>query len=101
MGKLTLMEWHERFEDPRWPECDQAYDGSTTPQRGELTPKERDILTRVIHDIIWQLRVNNGDPQSLRFVNTQSDGPANGVRIDQESVDALVRALGVLDPRQG
>lgn len=31
-----------------WSEDDLAYDGSSRPQSRELTPRERDVLTRII-----------------------------------------------------
>lgn len=35
-------------EEARWAPDDLAYDGSAWPQRRDLTPRERDVLTRIL-----------------------------------------------------
>jgi hypothetical protein len=39
-----------------WPEGTDAYDGSNNPPKRELTARERDILVRVISDILNHVR---------------------------------------------
>lgn len=36
---------------PKWTEDQLAYDGSAEPQKRELTPRERDILCRLLRDL--------------------------------------------------
>lgn len=39
------------MSEGNWTEDELAYDGSSEPMRRELTPRERDILTRILDDI--------------------------------------------------
>lgn len=73
-----------------------AYDGySKRRQTRKLQPLERDILTRVLSDILHVLRRTN-DINALCFV----DG--NGfIRLDPDEVKILVDLRAILDPRSG
>jgi len=96
-------EFHHTFADTRWAEEQQAYDGSTTPQRGMLTPRERDLVTRIFADIIHQVTSSGGNP-SLMFKPTpqqvEKGHVAGGIGMDQACWDAMLRARDVLNPRQ-
>ena len=61
-----------------------AYDGSTRPQTRELQPLERDILSRIIHDIL----------------NTCTYGYARSVRVFASEVELLHNMAEVLTPRE-
>ena len=96
-------EYHHTFADRRWSEEQQAYDGSTTPQRGMLTPRERDLVTRIFADIMNQVTSSRGNP-TLMFRATPQQREngivSGGIAMDQECWDAMLRALEVLNPRQ-
>jgi YD repeat-containing protein len=78
---------------PQWSEEQLAYDGSSRRQSRRLTPRERDILTRILRDIVSELR-RSGDLDSLWFI--EGNG---GIRMEPSEVPIIVDLLGVLTPR--
>lgn len=72
-----------------------AYDGmSKKRQKRALTPLERDILTRILSDIIYQIRCE-GNLDSLQFI----DGKG-GIRMEPEEIPILVSIRKIIDPRR-
>lgn len=89
-----------------WREDQLAYDGQSRPQERELTPRERDILTRILSDIILQIHrvaVNDGH---LSIVTTQNldelmfANRLGGIRMDLHEVETIVNLREVLTPRE-
>jgi hypothetical protein len=67
-----------------------AYDGSNEPQKRALTGRDRDILTRLLNDILFALQRGGADAARVHQV----------VRIFGEAdVQALAELRFVLDPR--
>ncbi len=71
-----------------------AYDGSNKPQSRELTARERDILTRILNDILHVLRKTRS-LDSLNFMDGQGF-----IRMGLEEVPKLVEIRRVIDPRE-
>lgn len=93
---ITWDRQDEERGDVPYAEDLRPYNGDPTPrpQQRPLTPLERDIVTRVIADILFQLRMN-GKADSLMW----KDGNG-GIRLtDPEEVRTLLRVRNVLEPR--
>jgi len=101
----------EKFRD-EWPEEERAYDGSAWPQRRELSPLDRDILTRILigwwHKLIELDHEQRGLSGTVNYLTTE-------INVTQEmlnhpsiswmrmSVDECKRLLDIraaLEPRQ-
>lgn len=79
-----------------WTEGELAFDGSSRPQTRELTPKERDVICRILFDIWYHARKNN----------TENGVPiiafdAVPIRMGEGELDLLFAVRDVLDPREG
>jgi hypothetical protein len=71
-----------------------AYDGmSKRRQRRALKPLERDILTRILTDILGELRESR-DLDSLMFASRK-----RGIRLNAEEVPLLLSIRDAIDPR--
>jgi hypothetical protein len=80
------------------------YDGSNAPQTRELTARERDIITRVLSDIIQHVH------RQLRELRVQPPAvlPLDALNFDQVSIrvgeidfiDRLIEVRSVIDPRR-
>jgi hypothetical protein len=60
-----------------WPKEDRAYNGDQLPMRRQLSPRERDVLVRVLGFVIKDPRYVNEELQTLedirRAVNPRPD----------------------------
>ena len=74
-------------------DLDHAYDGgSDTPPTRDLRPLERELVVRVISDVIHHLHRNLGALTSLDAVP---------IRLyDQDEYNILVNVRNVIDPRR-
>lgn len=72
---------------------DEAFDGECEPQRRELRALERDVLCRLLEDVLGQVRRH----QSLDAL-VWADGPG-GVRLDAWEVPLLLNVVEALSPR--
>jgi hypothetical protein len=73
---------------------DLAYDGSNRPQDRPLTARERDILTRILFDILHELH-RSQSLSSLMFIDGQG-----GIRMDNTEIQSLIEMRNILDPRE-
>jgi hypothetical protein len=71
-------------ERDKWPEDEWAYDGSAWPQRRELSPRDRDILTRILsgwwHRLIEMDHERRGLPGRVDYLTRE-------IMITQEMLD--------------
>lgn len=98
-----------------WREDQLAYDGSSAPLKRELTPLERDILTRILEDIKHQIIqfvndgsvITGGEPiilssddlhKALRF-HARQDGMVTGIRMNLTEVQMVFDLIDVINPR--
>jgi hypothetical protein len=98
------------MERKRWTEDELAYNGSAWPMRRELTPRERDILTRILdgwwHRLIELDAARRGeDPFYLtRSINLDSellnDPSLAWMRMDVDECQLLLNLRTTLNPRQ-
>lgn len=76
-------------------EDDLAYDGSNNPPKRDLTARERDILCRVISDVLRPASTSNGKPIP---VSTWDSIP---IRVGEpDFLNVLYEIRGVIDPRK-
>jgi len=80
----------------RTPTQHRAYDGSNGPQRGLLDARTRDILCRLLHDVITHVFTPARDPESI--LSTLA-GDESRVRVERAELPLLASAIAVLDPR--
>lgn len=108
-----------------WAEDDLAYDGSSRPQSRELTPRERDVLTRIItgwwHTLIqidaeqkgerpnflapqvqFGLHVSSVDLGPLKLTRDEliDDARVAWMRMDPSEAQMLLNLREVLTPRE-
>lgn len=90
-----------------WGPDELAYDGSSRPQERELTPRERDILTRILNDIFFAIRREVEAAPGARLTVTPNDldclifdGRMNGgIRLELDELQLVSDIRGVIDPR--
>lgn len=76
-------------------EDELAYDGSSNPQRRELTPRERDIICRVLSDILSVARNYDSDTHIPIVLFDRVP-----IRVSEpEFLKVLVDVRRALDPR--
>lgn len=113
-------------ERARWAADDLAYDGSAWPMRRDLTPRERDVLTRILdgwwHTIITIDAERRGEPP--RFLHPEpidvaaatethdvgglrlpynpfvDDPRVSWMRMDVDECQMLLNLRTILTPRQ-
>jgi hypothetical protein len=78
-------------------EDDLAYDGSSHPQRRRLTPRERDILCRVISDILNVARLRYGPGVKVPIEEFNSVPIRVG---EPEFLNVLAEVRQVINPRE-
>jgi hypothetical protein len=74
-----------------------AYDGSNRPQDRELTARERDILCRVLNDILIPIKLNyrRGEPIPANILDCVS------IRVgESDFLNILDRIRTVINPRE-
>lgn len=64
--KLSVGELVTLGRYPKWAEDQLAYDGSSAEPMRDLTPRERDILVRLIHSVLWPWNPYNRDTADRR-----------------------------------
>ena len=75
---------------------DRAYDGwSAEPQKRDLTARERDILTRLLGDLVRAF----GSYRAADGLASLLDGGEARVWIDQREIETLQQMRFVLNPR--
>lgn len=92
--------WEDRHE-VRVPEpcsLDRAFDGEREPQRRELRALERDVLCRLLGDVLHRVRETR-DLDSLVWADHRSGVGTGGVRLDAWEVPLLLNLVEVLQPR--
>lgn len=96
-GVITCWNYAARHGWPHGPNEDEpttAYDGSNAPQTRELTARERDILCRIISDILTAVRRGiHGDGELL-------DHLMRCIRLDSGDGKILLEIRNVIDPRR-
>lgn len=79
----------------KYREEDLAYDGSSLPQRRELTPRERDIVCRVLSDILHVAWAHGGSVISTHVFDKVR------IRVSEpEFLSVISEARKVLTPRE-
>lgn len=79
-------------------EDDLAYDGSNVPQRRPLTARERDIICRVLFDVMYVSRDQMllGEPVNISIFDSVP------IRVQEPNfLDVLAEVLSVLNPHEG
>lgn len=87
--------WEDRHEVTVPAPCslDEAFDGEAEPQRRELRALERDVLCRLLSDVLYQVRLHR-TLDALTF----DPGPG-GVRLEAWEVPLLENVWEALQPR--
>jgi hypothetical protein len=94
-------------------EDELAYDGSQYRQRRALTPRERDIMCRILHDILYkikahatvkddQLWIDGRTLDELQFMNPMPRAPSHYgyIRMATDEVEKLEEIIHAITPRR-
>jgi hypothetical protein len=82
-----------------------AYDGSNEPQRRALTARERDIICRVLSDVLDHVRRQLSDlrvqPPAVVPIDALNLNCVS-IRVgESEFIDVIREVRAVIDPRRG
>ena len=83
--KSLRMLHSEESDDPN---PHTAYNGADRPAKRDLTSRERDVLCRILDDILYQLKVTR-DLNSLMWRDHPAHLAPGGIRMQMQDVSRL------------
>lgn len=103
-ARVKELETELGLRTPQWQDDQLAYDGSSRPQSRMLTPRERDVLTKVLNGFKYRmLQISDYKPgdENIRFdITTLDMADFQWMRLELSEIMPLIQLAEVLDPRE-